>query len=329
MKNIKLVIKQTLHSALGEYYYLKLKYIWQLTIKRMFYKAFGEKKYLKLIYLIFFKKLLNLDNPQKFSEKLFWLKVYNKKFLKPLIQLCYDKYTVRQYLKEKDCEKYLNELYGVYGNADEIDFDKLPDSFIIKITQSCGFNMVIKNKNSTDFALIRKTVNLWLNLINKDKVQHPPDEGYAFNGNAKIICEKLLYDKNGNFPNDYRIFCFNGEPKLIVCDLGTTNKDGTHGNNIIRNTYDLNWNLLPVNFGRPHDKNVMLARPIMLPEMLKLSKSLSKDFVFARIDLYNINEKIIFGEITYIPMGGDINTTPIEYDYQFGEWLKLPNVKLF
>ena len=329
MKNIKIVIKQILHSTLGENYYLKLKYIWKLTIKRMLYKSLGEKKYLKLIYLNLFKKRLNLDNPQKFSEKLFWLKVYNRRLLKPLIQLCYDKYTVRRYLKEKGNEKYLNVLYGVYDNANEIDFDKLPDSFILKITQSCGFNMVIKNKNSVDFVLIKKTMNLWLNLINKDKVQHLPDEGYVFNSDAKIICEKLLNDKSGNFPDDYRIFCFNGEPKLIVCDLGTTNKDGTHGNNIIRNTYDLNWNLLPVDFGRPHDKSVILSRPVMLTEMLELSKSLSKDFVFARIDLYNINEKIIFGEITYIPMGGDVETTPIEYDYQFGEWLKLPNVELF
>lgn len=304
-------------------------YIWKLAIKRMLYRAIGEKKYLKLMYLRLFKKRPNLDNPQKFSEKLFWLKVYNGKFLKPLIQLCYDKFTVRQYLKEKGCEKYLNELYGVYDNENEIDFNKLPNSFILKITQSYGLNIVIKNKNSADFVLIKKTLKSWLNLINKGKALHLPDESYVFHDDAKIICEKLLYDKSGNFPGDYRIFCFNGEPKLIVCDVGTTNEDGTHGSNIIRNTYDLNWTLLPVDFGRPYDTNVILSKPAKLPEMLELSKSLAKDFVFARIDLYNINEKIIFGEITYIPMGGNVKTAPIEYDYQFGKWLKLPNVKLF
>ena len=301
----------------------------KLVIRRILYKVIGEKIYLKLIYLRIFKTLPNLDNPQKFSEKLFWLKVYNGKFLKPLIQLCYDKFTVRQYLKEKGYEKYLNEIYGIYDNANEIDFNKLPNSFIFKITQSCGFNMVIKNKNSADFTLIKKTLNSWLNLINKGKTHRPPDEGYLFNDDAKIICEKLLYDKSGNFPSDYRIFCFNREPKLIVCDVGTTNKDGTHSDNIMRNTYDLNWNLLPVDFGKPHDKNVILSKPINLSEMIELSKSLAKNFIFARIDLYNINGKIIFGEITWIPMGGGIKTTPIEYDYQFGEWLKLPNVKLF
>lgn len=289
------------------------------------YKLFSLKRYMELCYRYVYKRSLNLDNPKAFSEKIYWLKLYYGQYNKQKIQLLYDKFTVREYIKKCIGEKYLNELYGVYSNANDIDFDKLPNKFALKITQSSGKNIICSNKAGLDIEKVKIILNKWLKETNKSKEQ---EQSYYFTGNAQIICEKFLETKERKVPCDYRFYCFNGEPKYIIYDIDTTLEDGTHGNDIRRNVYNLNWELIDVEFGRPKNVSGKIEKPENLEEMLEISRKLSEEFPFVRVDLYNIDGKIIFGELTWIPMGGNCVITPDSFDYELGELLELPNEKL-
>ena len=239
--------------------------------------------------------------------------------------MCYDKYTVRDYVKKKVGEVYLNEVYGVYDNADEIDFEKLPSKFVLKITQSSGKNIICVDKSKLNIDETIRSLNKWLKEAQKCNGQ---EESYVYNGHAKILCEKLLQQKNGQIPNDYRIYCFNGEPKYVIYDIETTCANGEHGNNIRRNIYDLEWNLLNIEMGRKNDIGYIVQKPDNFQEIIKVARSLSHDFPFVRVDLYNLDGKIIFGELTWIPMGGNCIIKPDSFDYELGKILRLPDVKI-
>jgi len=293
------------------------------------YKCLPIKVYLKIFYFVFFKKNLNTQNPKRFSEKIFCLKIINFKKYGSLLTECYDKYTVRGYIVKKlgkeQAELILNDLFFVFNTVDEIDFDKLPDKFVLKITQSSGCNIICPNKSKLDKILTIKKLKEWIEKINSlEQLKDAMEESYYFNGKAKIICEKFLESNKGAIPIDFRIYCFNGAPKLIVCDFGTTEKDGQHGQNIVRNVYDLEWNLLNVNLGRAHDKNIIMSKPKNLERMISIARKLSEDFMFVRVDLYDLDDKIVFGELTPIPMGGHCIITPEKYDLLLGAWLKIP-----
>lgn len=295
------------------------------------YKYLPLKLYLKIYYFIFFKKNLNTQNPERFSEKIFCLKTINFKKYGTLLTECYDKYTVRGYIANKlgkeQAELILNNLFYVFNTADEIDFDKLPDKFVLKITQSSGYNIICPNKSKLDKHLAIVKLREWLKKTNSPKhLKDAMEENYYFNGNAKIICEKFLESNNGDIPIDFRIYCFNGEPKLVVCDFGTTEKNGQHGQNIVRNVYDLEWNLLDMDLGRAHNRDIIMPKPKNLEQMIAIAKKLSKDFMFVRVDLYDLGEKIVFGELTPIPMGGHCVIKPDKYDVLLGSWLKIPSL---
>lgn len=277
--------------------------------------------YLKLCYKYIYKRPLHLKNPRAFSEKLYWLKLYYQNHIRDLIQKCYDKYTVREYVTEKIGGKYLNTLYGVYSSADEINFEELPEQFVLKITQSSGMNIICPDKQFLDIEATKKTLNKWLSIARKAKYQ---EQSNYFNGDAKIICEEFLHLETGEIPADYRIYCFNGTPKFIIHDLDTTLENGQHGHDIKRNVYDSNWNFIEVDLGRPRDEKRKVPCPSNLDEILEVSAKLSKDFPFVRVDLYNVNGKIIFGELTWIPMGGNCPINPDSFDFELGTLLKLP-----
>lgn len=291
-------------------------------------KVLPEKLYLKVLYFTFYGRYLRFDNPCKFSEKIFCLKIINGKKFGELMTRCYDKYTVREYVTEKlgieQSSKILNELYDVYDCAEEIDFNKLPSRFVLKVTQSSGYNVICPDKTKLNINDTIKKLNNWLHIANSNASKK--EENYNYNGHAKIICEKYIEEKNGNVPPDIRAYCFNGEPRLFVCDFGTTDTKGRHGHNIKRNVYNTNWELLDVNLGRPHDSSIKMPRPENLDDIINVVKKLSEDFFFVRVDIYNVEGKIIFGELTWIPMGGLCEIRPKRYDYILGSWLKIPKI---
>lgn len=287
----------------------------------------SKKKQYQLEYQRQQGKKLNLDNPQRFTEKLFWIMRYNELYNKELIQKVYDKHTVREYIKEKGLEKILVKQIAHYKSCDEINIDELPMQFALKMTQSCGENIICTDKNKLNIQEVKAKIHRWQS---KDKTKNNL-QGYYFTSDESIVCEELLTDANGNIPEDFRVCCCNGEPAFIYCDLDSLDENNDKRKVYYRECFDLNWNYLPVDFGyRPRkDKNVAYTqKPKNLKEILEISQVLAKDFIFVRIDFYLVNNRIYFGELTPIPgMGGGF--CPDKYDFYFGKMLKLPNKKIF
>ena len=242
----------------------------------------------KMLFLIRTHKWPNLKNPQTFNEKTTWLKLndYNNN---DLVSKCADKYGVREYVKSKGCDEILNEFYGVYNDFDEIDFDKLPNEFVIKCTHGCAYNIIVDSKNKFDKNIARKKIRRW----KKEKYGYATSELHYTKIEPKIIIEKYLCDKNGKMPIDYKFYCVNGK---VECILVCSERD----EKLKLSYYDLNWNRMPYE-KRSWSSEKDIKKPKNLKKMVDYAERLSRYFPFVRVDLYNDNGKIIFGELTFTP----------------------------
>lgn len=242
----------------------------------------------KLLYFIRTKKWPNLKEPKTFNEKTTWLKLneYNNN---KLISKCADKYEVREFIEENKCAEILNELYGVYENFDDINFDKLPNKFALKCTHGCAYNIICKDKSEFNIEEARKKVNKWM----KEKYGYATTELHYTRIKPRIIIEKYLCDKNGKMPIDYKFYCINGNVKcILVCS--------ERDENLKLSYYNQKWERLDYEKKEWSSKK-NIAKPKKLNEMIKIAKKLSKKFPFVRVDLYCDKEKIIFGELTFTP----------------------------
>lgn len=264
----------------------------------------------KVLYWMIFHKRLNLKEPKKFNEKLMWLKLntYNKN---DLITKCVDKYLVREYIKEKNCSEILNELLFVYDNEKEIIWDELPQKFALKCNHGCGSNIICSNKNNLDEQKVKEQLKKWMNT---DFWKLDGEVNYKYI-NKKIICEKFIEnekDKNA-LPIDYKIYCFNGKPKMILVCSERKEK-------VKYNYYDTNWNVLEIS---KEISDRTIEKPKVLNEMLKYAETLAEDFPFVRVDFYEMNNKIIFGELTFTPSGCLDNDFSEEGDLYLGSLLDI------
>ncbi|MBR4981574.1 MAG: hypothetical protein IKY94_03325 [Lachnospiraceae bacterium] len=266
-------------------------------------KYYGEE--LKQVYLEGFGWDLDIENPKTYNEKVCVDKVYDINQKK--IQLT-DKYLVKDWVKEKIGKKYVTKLYGVWDNAEEIDFEVLPNSFVLKTNHASGCNIVVKDKNTIDREKICKQLNDWLKIK------------YGFNFlelhynyiEPKIICEEYLEGVADNI-YDYNIYCFQGEPKYIWCIKGS------HKPECKASFYDTEWNKLPFSYGYPEDEE-LAPKPKQLAEMLELSKILCEGFKHVRVDWYNMPDgRVLFGEMTFTTWGGTMKFVPDEYDKIWGD----------
>lgn len=268
----------------------------------------SPKTDLKILFRIKQKYKLDLTNPKTYNEKLQWIKLYDKN---PLMPKCVDKYTVRDFVEKKGCSEILNELYWEGFNPEDIPYDSLPNQFVIKVTHGSTFNIIVKDKKELDRKKISKDLKKWLN--NK----FIPCYGEWFYGIEKprIIIEKYLETPGKNELIDYKVFCFNGKAKLIDVHSG---RFGEHK----RNVYDTNWNFLKeVYFKYKHDD--VVEKPKELKKLLLYAEKLSEDFLHARVDFYIIEDKIIFGEITFTNGAGFDSIKPYEFDLEMGNFLDL------
>lgn len=280
--------------------------------KEIYYKYLISDE--KLIKKRFKKRLgreVELDNPIKFNDKLQWLKLnwYN-----PIATKCADKYEVREYVKEKIGQEYLNELYGVYESVDEIDLDKLPNSFVLKATHGSGWNIICRDKNKMDWDAEFKKMRRWLR-----KNYYWQNREWVYKDiKPRIICEKFLSENNNSSLTDYKFFCFNG--KATYCQVIRD-----RGKNETIDFYDTNWEHMPFNGLRDLPmSSIEYKKPEKYEEMVKLAEKLAGRFPFVRVDLYYVKHKIIFGELTFFPLSGMGKFTPDEWDYKIGSLLKLP-----
>lgn len=283
--------------------------------KKIFFDFFAvlfPKTSVKILYKKRTKKTLNLEKPITFDDKIQWLKLY---YQDPLIVQCADKYNVRSYVTEKNLSSILTDLYGVYENPDEIDFDRLPDKFAVKVTSGCRMNIIVKEKTEFNWNRSKKQLTKWLKE-DFGKVSVEPHYSYI---KGKLIVEEYLSDKNGIFPTDYKFFCFNGVPRFV--ELITERTDDNQYN---RHFYDLDWNKMSVT---KEENDSELNPPENLQEMIRIAKILSEDFPFVRVDLYDIDGKVVFGELTFTPNAGMATYLTDEAQREFGDMLELPKEK--
>lgn len=272
---------------------------------------FLKKKYLMNKYLSRIGRRLNLVNPKTFNEKIQWLKLY---WHNDLAEKCADKYSVREYVREKGLGETLNELIGVYESVYEIKPTELPEQFVLKATHGSGWNIICRDKASLDWDSAFKQMEKWM----RKNYYFSSLEWVYKNIKKRIICERYLAGEDGDPPIDYKILCFNGEPKcLFLC----TDRFSDTGLKV--DFYDLDWNKLP--FCRFYPNSDYIAeRPEKLDEMIEISRRLAEGFPFVRIDLFAVKDKIFFGEMTFFPGSGLEPFEPEEYDYVLGQWLELP-----
>lgn len=272
-------------------------------------KFVPDRIMLTMQYYIQLHRKLNWDNPRRFTE---WIQCYKAKYRNSLMHQCVDKYDVRAYIKSKGLEDILIPNYGVFTSADEVDFASLPDSFVIKTTDgSGGQNIVIcKDKSKLDIPATISHLNSW-----KDKKSVNAGREWAYTGikESRIIIEK--YMENPANPDagipDFKILCFGGKPKYIIydCDRYIKHK---------RNVYDTQWNRIYVESDcTQKDENIQ--KPKNLDRLLNVAKELSKDFPFVRVDLYDIDGVIFFGELTFYPWSGYVQFNPDSFDYELGK----------
>lgn len=270
---------------------------------------FSDQLYLKLLFRLKMGYKLNLKNPKLFSEKIQWLKLHNRD---PLYSKLVDKYAVKQYVSEKIGREHIIPTLGIWKNANEIDFKKLPNQFVLKTTNGGGGNVVICNEKN---FFSEKGAVAFLNKCLKKNIYATSKEWPYKNVPSRIIAEKYMEDESGEL-NDYKFFCFNGEPHF--CQVIR--------NRFVKETidfYDLNWNHLPFVGLNPIAENgkTPVARPICLSSMVHASKVLAKGMPFVRIDYYVIGGQFFFGEMTFYPASGFGYFRPDEWNAKLGDLL--------
>lgn len=273
-----------------------------------------DEPMLKLQYWIKLGRKLDLKNPQRFTEKLQWYKI---NYRNPLMQECVDKYTVRDYVKRKGMKDILVPLIKKYDSIDNIYWDELPNEFVMKTTNGGGgLNVIVcSDKSKMDFNEVKK-------LESSDTIIKKNSGGreWAYYGLEKnIIVEKLLINKENPEAgiDDYKFFCYAGVPKYIIVDV-----DRYIGHK--RNFYDTEWNNLHIESDCPK-ANREISKPKNLDKMLEIAGKLSEDFPYVRVDLYNVDGEIYFGELTFYPWSGYVQYSPDEADFMFGEDFVLPS----
>lgn len=273
------------------------------------WKRMPDEEFLKKAFKIFFGKDLNLIDPQTFNDKLQWLKLHDRN---PLYIKLVDKYKVREYVEKKIGAEYLIPLIGRWETFDSIDFNQLPESFVLKCTHDSGGLVVCPDKSKLKISAARKKVNRALNQNYYYKGREWPYKHVQ----PQIIAEKYMVDESGVELKDYKIFCFGGVPKIIQVHFG---RHTTH----YQNMYDADWNFLDICTNYSNNKNIEIKRPESLKDMLRLAGILSEGYAFLRVDFYSIKDRIYFGELTFYPASGFGRLSPESWEKTLGSWIDL------
>lgn len=270
-----------------------------------------DQAYLSALWQAYYHKKLDWKNPKSFNEKIQWLKVFDRN---PLYPTLVDKYSVREYIKNKVGEEYLIRLVGgPWSGFDEIDFSQLPERFVLKCTHDSGGVVICRGKDSFDMKSAR------------EKIEKSLRRNYYWGGREwpyrdiqpRIIAEEYIGSSAGTEPTDYKLIMFGGE---LRCLFVTTNR--FTGKKMNMTFFDTDWNQLPFERMYPTDQNTPV-KPERYDEMIRIAKQLSKGLALTRIDLYEIDRKVYCGEITLYPGSGLETFQPEEWDYTLGEWLDL------
>jgi hypothetical protein len=271
-----------------------------------------DKTYLETIYKLRFGKHINWEDPKTFNEKLQWLKLYDRN---PLYTTLVDKYAVKEHVASIIGSEYIIPTIGSWNNAKDIDFDALPDRFVLKCNHDSGGILICKDKRKLDYDSTRRKLN---RCLRHNGYWYGREWPYK-NVKPRIIAEKYMKDTQTSELRDYKFFCFNGKVKCFKIDF---DRFVYHR----ANYFDTNGTLLP--FGElicPPDFDRTIDMPHNLQLMIKFSEILSKGIPFVRVDFYEVDGKVYFGEMTFYPASGFGVFTDGEWDYKLGEWITLPD----
>lgn len=279
-----------------------------------FFQWLPDKIYLKFRFRYAMAQKLNLNNPLTYNEKLQWLKLYNRR---PEYTMMVDKIKVKEYVASVIGSEYIIPTLGTWKDPNDIDFNMLPNRFVLKCNHNSGLGMFIcKDKNKIDVENIKKELRKGLreNYFKRNR------EWPYKNVPHYILAEKYVDSELGkdDLP-DYKFFCFNGKVKALF--IATNRTKGEHA--VRFDFYDEHFNHLPFTNGHPN-ADILPEKPASFEKMKQLAEKLSKDIPHVRIDLYDVNGKIFFGEMTFFHWSGMIPFDPPEWDYKFGSWIQLP-----
>ena len=283
------------------------------TIKDIIIRIIPSKLYLKILFRIKMKKKLDFKNPKTYSEKLQWLKIYNHN---DIYSKMVDKYEVKEIVKNIIGEEYVIPTYGVYNSFDEIDFKKLPNQFVIKCTHDSGGLSICDNKKDFNYEAAKRKIN---NSLHKNYYYRRREWPYK-NVKPRIIIEKYMVDKQDNELRDYKFFCFNGRVEIMFIASNRQGEGDTYFD-----FYDREFNHLDIINGHPNAPSIP-HKPKNYDLMIRLAEKLSKGLPHVRVDFYETNNKVYFGEMTFFHWSGLMPFKPEEWDYKLGNMLDLSNV---
>ena len=264
---------------------------------------------------------LNLEKPKTFNEKMQWLKLYDRD---PVYSQMVDKYEAKRYIARKIGNEHIVPSYGVWDSFDDIDFESLPNTFVLKTTHDCGGVVICDNKEAFNYEAAKAKLDkrLATNFFWQGR------EWPYKNVKPRIMAEKFLTIENniefftyseGNIPGiiDYKVMCFNGKPYCCLVCMGRNSMEGLH-----ENFYDTEWNLMPFKRSNPQYKG-KVNKPNNFDEMLRCAEILSDGLKFLRVDFFESAEKLYIGELTFYPGSGFSRFIPIEWDYRLGDLIEL------
>ena len=273
------------------------------------YHVLPHKLLSKIYYRILIKEKLNLKKPKTLNEKMQWLKLYHYPD-NALAVRCTDKYQVREFICEKGLDHKLTKLLGVWEDAKNINWDLLPEKFVLKCTHGCAYNIICKDKNSFDKNVATKQLNKWLK---ENFAAFNVELHYGKIKPRRIIAEEFLGDKL----IDYKFFCFNGEPRFLYIS-----SDLIHDRQAQIGFFDIKGNKIPLVRNDYADIGDM-QMPQCFDEMIETAKVLSSDFPFVRVDFFKTEDSYVFAELTFTPSAAMMPLNPKEYDMIWGEMLDI------
>lgn len=263
---------------------------------------FSKKKYKKV-----FGRPLNLETPQSLNEKLMYCK-FNTYWDKPIVSQCADKYAVRSFVEKNNCTELLNPILGVWDDAKDIDWDSLPEKFAIKCNHGSGYNIICSDKSKFDTEKATATLNKWMK---ETYGYRNAEQGIYSLIKRKIIAEKFIDTDDGTPPKDYKFFCSYGKVKLLFV------ASDRYDDNTKFDYYYPDWTWIPVK--NDHPNAGATEKPANLEKMIKYAEKLSEKFPLVRVDFYDADGKVIFGEITFTHFGCIHRFDPDKYDFEFGK----------
>ncbi len=273
-----------------------------------------EATYLRIYYEYYTGKRLDLEAPLEFNAKIQWMKL---KYRPPILNRLVDKYEVRKFVEARIGGEYLNELYAVYRNARALDLEALPSSFILKGAHGYNQYLIVQDKKTVHPRRVRWLMRKWLH---RNHYYRGGLEWAYKDVTPKVIAEKLLTQSATSGLNDYKFYCFSGQPKMIQVDLG---RGGSHK----KGYFSLDWEQLPFTKKSHTFETIQIAAPPNLELMTRLAARLAQGFPFVRVDFYNLEGRIVFGEMTFYPGDGRQEFHPDRYNAVIGSYLQLPELE--